>query len=53
MVYSNQQSESIPWSNLGFTLNFGVPSVYNANLTQKCIIGLVTIVFGLGFIRPS
>jgi hypothetical protein len=36
-----------------FQTNFGMPSVYNANLTQKCIIGIVAITFVGGSVRPS
>ena len=53
MFYQNNLEESIPRAVNGFITNFGIPSVYNSNLTQKCIIGLTYIVVGNGGIRPS
>jgi len=53
MSYENTLEESIPWSINGFTTNFGIPSVYNSNLTQKCIIGFTWIIFDVGNTRPS
>ena len=53
MSYENTLEESISWARNGFTTNFGIPSVYNSNLTQKCIIGFAWIIFDVGNIRPS
>jgi len=52
MFYTNLQKEAIPLSIYNFTSNFGIPSVYNSYLTQKCIIGLTYILYS-GSARPS